>query len=151
MKEKTIDGWLVFNWKEGSHRTRQSEPDDLGTYEITTPLRITVEIPDVDVPELAAKVRVPVPRVQTAALASLDDEDFPDWSDVAEEYLETYAEQFQAATDLSEVDDLVDKLTTNVLLDFDGLAEAKNVHDFLEDHAHRLHKDAREARERGDL
>lgn len=144
MKTKTISGYLVFNWKDGSHRTRKSKPDSLGTYEIATPLEIQVEIPDVDVPEIAAKVQVPQPRVQTAVLESLDDDAFPDWSDVAEEYLEAYVERIRSAETLDAVDDLVDQLTTKVLLDLDGIAEPEKVRAFLQDHAHRLHKDAQQ-------
>ena len=44
MRSKTINGYLVINWKEEKHRTRKSEPDDLGPYEISTPLEIDQEL-----------------------------------------------------------------------------------------------------------
>lgn len=141
VKTKTIEGWLVFNWKDGSHRTRKSPPDSTGTYEIATPLEITVEIPEIDVPELAAKVQVPQPQVQTAVVESIDDEAFPDWSDVAEAELEAHVGAIQQAAGLEEVDAIVERLTTRVLLAYDGLVEAENVRDFLLDHAHALYND----------
>jgi len=49
MREKTIKGWIVIDWKEGTHRTRKSKPGSLGTNELLAKLSIDVEIPDVDV------------------------------------------------------------------------------------------------------
>lgn len=141
MRKKTIDGWLVFNWKEGSHRTRKSEPDELGTYELATELEIDVEIPEVDVPSFAAKVEVPQPRVQTAVLESLDDDAFPEWSDVCEQKLEENVDRIGRADGLDEVDRIVDELTTQVLLELDGLAQPEKVRAFLEDQSHRLHRE----------
>ena len=66
MREKTIKGWIVIDWKEGTHRTRKSKPGSLGTN------------------ELLAKL-VPEPQVHAATLEALDDEELPDWTDTAKD------------------------------------------------------------------
>lgn len=145
MTTKNITGWLVINWKDMKHRTRQSKPDSLGTHEIATKLDVEIKIPDVDVPELAAKVQVPQPRVQTAVVESITDETFPEWSDVAEEVLADALEEGELGEcdDLHDVDDLVEQLTTRVLLRHDGVVDAKNVRDYLGDQTKRVYRDQR--------
>lgn len=127
---KTLDQWLVINWKQGSTRTRKSEPPDLGTYEIATRLVVDIEIPEVDVPELAATVQVPQPFVQTAVLENVDEEDLPDWSDTAEQVLHEAVGDQDLAED-ADVRPLAERLTTRVLVDFGGYAEADEVRDYL--------------------
>lgn len=127
---KTLDQWLVIDWKSGSTRTRKSEPSSLGTHELATRLKIEIEIPEVQVPELAARIQVPAPMVQTAVLESLDEEDLPDWSDVAEEVLH----EANAEEDVVEMEEprvAAEMLATRVLVEFDGLAEASDVRDYL--------------------
>jgi hypothetical protein len=80
-REKTISGWIVVDWKEGSHRIRKSKPDSLGTNELLAKLSIDVTIPEVDVPELALQIDVPEPQVHAATLEALDEDDLPDWTD----------------------------------------------------------------------
>lgn len=148
MTEKTIEGFLVFNWKDGSHRTRKSPPESTGTYEIATPFELEVEIPEIEVPEIAAKVQVPQPIVQTAVVESIDEEDFPEWSDHADKQLAAYEGAIVSAEGLAEVDELVERLTTKTLLEYEGMVDAENVRRYLESRAHRMHKDAKE---QGDL
>jgi len=66
MREKTIKGWIVIDWKEGTHRTRKSKPGSLGTNELL------------------------------AKLEALDDEELPDWTDTANEIVSDHADQFRS-------------------------------------------------------
>lgn len=61
MPEKTIDGWLVVDWKQGTHRTRQSKPkqSELGSTELLAELSVHVTVPEVDIPTLAVEIDVP--------------------------------------------------------------------------------------------
>lgn len=128
MQSKQIENWLVINWRSGSTRTRKSEPDDLGTYEIATRLSVDVEIPDVEAPELAARVQVPQPRVQTAVLESIDEEDLPDHADVAAEIVEEHADEIERTPPGDDLlDRLVDELTTKTLIAYDGYADPEEV------------------------
>lgn len=94
MTEHTITNWLVIDWKAESTRTRKSKPSqtDLGTNELATKLTLDVEIPEVEVDELRAKVKVPKPRVEKTALEDIDDENAPGWVDVADEVVDDYLE-----------------------------------------------------------
>lgn len=89
MSEKTIGGWLVIDWREETHRTRQSKPSrsELGKHELLADLSIDVNIPDVEVTELALEIEVPEPQVRAATLEALDDEQLPDWTDAANEFI----------------------------------------------------------------
>lgn len=128
MQDKHIENWLVIDWKSGATRTRKSEPTDLGTYEIATRLSIDVEVPDVEVPDLAARVEVPQPHVQTAVLESVDEEDLPDHADVAAEIVDDHRDELERNSELPDHHDrLVDELTTKTLIAYDGYADPEDV------------------------
>ena len=115
-REKTITGWLVIDWKTGSHRTRKSKPDSLGTNELLAKLSVDVEIPEVDVPELALKIDVPEPQVHAATIEALDEDELPDWTDTAAEVLQNHEDELRAAEDRPARQDIVDQLTTRTLV-----------------------------------
>lgn len=131
-REKTITGWLVIDWKSGSHRTRKSKPDSLGTNELLAKLSVDVEIPDVDVPELALQIDVPEPQVHAATLEALDEDDLPDWTDEAARVVDKHSDRLQATDNKLEVQDLVDMLTGQVLLEIETRPNPKNVRQYIE-------------------
>jgi len=90
MPEKTISGWLIIDWQQGSHRTRKSKPGaaELGTNELVAELTVDVNVPEVEVPELAVEIDVPEPHVHAATLEALDDEQLPGWTDIANDVIE---------------------------------------------------------------
>lgn len=91
MNTKTIENWLIIDWKNSKTRTRSTEPTatDLGTNEVVAPISIDVVIPEVEVDELTARVEVPKPRVEETELADIDADGVTDWQDIADEILET--------------------------------------------------------------
>ncbi|MFW5905557.1 MAG: hypothetical protein ACOCUO_01775, partial [archaeon] len=90
VETKTITGWLVVDWRNGKHRTRQSKPkaSELGANEILSKLKVEVEIPEVETTTLSAKARVPKPQVHASDLENLDDDELPEWSNVADHKIE---------------------------------------------------------------
>jgi|GEM_PF-2317329 len=128
--QKTITGWLVIDWKQGSHRTRKSKPDSLGTNELLAKLNVDIEIPDVDVPELALQIDVPEPQVHAATLEALDDEELPDWSDTATSYVDDYSDRLLEA-DRIERRELIDVLTAKVLTSIDTRPDPSQVRQYI--------------------
>lgn len=139
-KEKTIDGYLVVDWKKGSHRTRKSKPSagELGTNELLAELKVNVTVPEVDVPTLAVDIDVPEPQVFAATMEALDDEDLPDWTDVANDVVNTHADDIQDITSQAEQRDLVDTLTTRTLLDVNTRPEPDQVRRYVDQMVHRV-------------
>lgn len=134
MPEKKIDGWLVVDWKDGSHRTRQSEPEhhELGSNELLAEIEIGVNVPEVDVPTLALDIDVPEPQVFAATLEALDDADLPDWTDAVHEVVSSREDDIEAA-DRMDVPDLIDQLTGRVLLHVNTRPNPEHVHDYVSD------------------
>lgn len=129
-REESIENWLILNWKEGTTRTRKSEPDQrkLGTHEIATRLKIDVVIPKVDVPELAARVEVPGPQVETAVLDDVDEADLPDWKDVADDVFEDAVDPNPTEAELR---GYVDAMVVETLQDAPGRPDVSDVRSYL--------------------
>lgn len=134
MSEKTITGWLVVDWKDGSHRTRQSKPKatELATNELLAELQIDVTVPEVEVPTLAVEIDVPEPQVYAATLEALDDEDLPDWSDVAIGVVEDHRDEIAEVTGQTDFRALVDQMTTRAMLDINTRPDPKQVRKFVD-------------------
>lgn len=117
MAEKTIDGWLVVDWKQGTTRTHQTKPgaSEIGTNELLAELRVDVTVPDIEVPTLAVEIDVPEPQVYSATLDALDDEDLPDWSNVAAEVVADREAEI-ASSSADGLPYLIDQMTARVLL-----------------------------------
>jgi len=127
MREKTIKGWIVIDWKEGTHRTRKSKPGSLGTN------------------ELLAKL-FPEPQVHAATLEALDDEELPDWTDTANEIVSDHADQFRSvdrtdqfrSVDRTDMRGLVDQLTTQVLVEVNTRPDPERVREYIRRTAQRV-------------
>lgn len=134
MPEKTIDGYLVVDWKDGTHRTRQSKPSrsELRTNELLAELEIDVTIPDVDVPTLALEIDVPEPQVFAATLDALADEDLPDWAETANEVVDREQLAIEHA-DGGDVENLIDRLTARTLIEDPGRPDAEIVREYIDD------------------
>lgn len=140
MTEKTIDGWLVVDWRQGTHRTRQSKPSpgELGTNELIAELSIDVTVPEVDVPTLALEIDVPEPQVFAATLEALDDEELPEWSTVANEKVEGNRVAFEHADNAPEWKSAVDETSMDVLREAPGRPDAENVREYVDRTAREL-------------
>lgn len=134
MPDKTIQGWLIVDWKAGTHRTRKSKPDarELGNHELLAKLEVDVHVPEVDVPTLAVEIDVPEPQVYAATMEALDDEDLPDWTDVANEIVDARGVDI-AAVDADDpmLEDLVNQLTTETLIELKTRPDPRQVRNYL--------------------
>lgn len=132
-KTKTINQYLVIDWKSGNSRTRKSKPSasELSTNELLAELNVDVEIPEIEVPTLALEIDVPEPMVQAATMEALDEDDLPDWTDTAAEVVE---EQLDAVTE-SMADptprEVAEHLTTQVLIDAPGRPDPERVRNYI--------------------
>ena len=142
---KTIAGWLIVDWKQGSHRTRQSEPSaaELGANELLADLKVNVTVPEVDVPTLAVDIDVPEPQVYAATLDALDEDDLPDWTDAATDVVTARRDDIQAAAPTGEDqvghwDDLLGSLTLQAVQDAPGRPEVNRVREYVDRLARRV-------------
>lgn len=132
--DKTISGWIVVDWKQETHRTRKSKPSasELGTNELLAKLAIDVSVPDVDVPTLAVDIDVPEPQVYAATLEALDDDDLPDWSDVANDKVHQDRLALKGAENAQEFGNVVDQITARVLMEVNSRPDPANVREYVE-------------------
>lgn len=138
MTEKNITGYLIVDWRDETHRTRKSKPSasELGANELLAELDIRVSVPEVDVPTLAAQIEVPEPRVHAATLEALDDEDLPDWTDVADEVIQDAAERGR----IEATDDRIGlsyELVGRVMASANGRPDADLVNEYVDDQLRR--------------
>ena len=143
MADKKINGWLIVDWKDGSHRTRQSKPSkgELTANELTAKLSVDVSVPEVEVPTLAVEIDVPEPQVYAATLEALDNEDLPDWSDVANNKVEGNRVAFEQADSAPEWKQAVDETTVDTLREAQGRPDVDNVREYVERTAQRIVED----------
>lgn len=145
MTDKTIDGWLVVDWKKEKTRTRKSKPSasELGTNELLAKLNIDVSVPEVDVPTLALEIDVPEPQVFAATLEAIDDEDLPDWSEAAIESIDAARQSFEDADSHAEFQNVVDSVVVRTLQSTPGRPDVETVRDFVVRTANDLDDDGR--------
>jgi len=143
MADKKITGWLIVDWKDGSHRTRQSKPSkgELTANELTAKLSVDVSVPEVEVPTLAVEIDVPEPQVYAATLEALDNEDLPDWSDAANDKVEGNRVAFEQADSAPEWKQAVDETTVDTLREAQGRPDVDNVREYVERTAQRIVED----------
>lgn len=137
---KTIDGWLVVDWRDGSHRTRQSKPksSELASNELLARLKVNVEVPDVDVPTLAVDINVPEPQVYAATLDALDDDELPDWTDAAIEVISDREADVHDAypsggEGFERWEDLMASLTLTAVRNAPGRPNVERVREFVDE------------------
>lgn len=139
MTEKTIEGWLVVDWKSGQHRTRKSKPSysELGNNELLAKLSIDITVPEVDVPTLAVDIDVPEPQIHAATLEALGEDELPDWTDAVHETLGRYEQRIQS-TDRGQLMDIVDVVTTRSLVEINTRPDPKRVREYVGEVVHQL-------------
>ena len=135
MPEKTIDGWLIVDWKQGTHRTRKSKPGarELGNHELLAKLTVNVTIPEIDVPELALQIDVPEPQVYAASLEALEGDELPDWTDVANEIIDAHDERIAGIDedDWEMLDAIAKELTTETLVELKSRPDPGGVKHYI--------------------
>lgn len=87
MTTKNINGYLIVNWKDETHRSRKSRPNasELAANEVVVKLDLSVDVPEVETETLAAEIEVPPAKVHTATLDALGPDDLPAWTETAAE------------------------------------------------------------------
>lgn len=145
MPDKTIGGWLVVDWRAGSHRTRKSKPSasELGNNELLAKLSIDVHVPEVEIPELAVAIDVPEPHVRAATLEALDDEQLPGWTDLANDLLSSTPPE-----DPEEREREIDRVTLETLSESNTRPDPDAVREYVADAMHSLTTTDREDPER---
>jgi len=143
MPEKTITGWLVVDWRDGSHRTRKSKPkkSELGANELLAELNIDVHVPEVDVPTLAAKIDVPEPRVHAATMEAVSEEDLPDWTEAASAAIDQEKVAIRQAAN-GDLQRIVDSITMRTLEDAPGYPDPELVKEYVGDAVRELREGA---------
>lgn len=130
-KSKTIKGWLIVDWKKGSHKTRKNKPkaSELGKHEVMAKINVDVNVPEVDVSTLSVEIDVPEPQVYAATLEALDDRDMPDWSEAAIEAIDEYRALFEG--DAHDFETGVDRATVAAMSNAPGRPDISNVREFV--------------------
>lgn len=132
MTTKEIEGWLIVDWKTGKHRTRKSEPDrkSLGKNELVAKLNINVNVPEVDITELAVDINVPEPHVRAATLEALDEEQLPEWTRTANELIELEEE---IPDDHQALMDVVNRVAMKTMMQTNTRPDPNDVSDYVYD------------------
>lgn len=130
---KTITGWLIIDWRKESHRTRQNKPKAsvIGANEIYTKLKVEVEIPEVETTTLSAKARVPKPQVHASDLETLDEDELPSWTNVADRIIEEQYSDIVDAETAEDYDNIVRRMVADVLLNTPGMVPPDVVEDYV--------------------
>lgn len=132
MPEKTISGYAVIDWRKGKVRARKTKPKskELGSNELLAKLKFKVNIPEVDVPTLAAEIEVPEPMVHSATLEALDDRDMPDWASVADERIGEDMELLRESEG-SEYENAINGVVLDTLREAPGRPKIEQVEEYV--------------------
>lgn len=147
MTEKTIEAYLIVDWRKGNVRARKTEPalSDLGTNELKADVEIDVHVPDVDVPTLSLEIDVPEPRIYAATIEALDDEDLPEWAELAIEKVEMNSGRFLDADENHEWAEAVDVTAMQVMTEAPGRPDPERVREFVSATGHDIIAEDKEA------
>jgi len=88
MTTKTLNYYLIVDWKDETVRSRKTAPDDLGPFELCIDSEIEIDIPDVDTPSISERLDVPQATVDRIALEEVFDREMPDFAESVEEVFE---------------------------------------------------------------
>lgn len=130
--QKTITGWLRVDWKQEKVTARQTEPSlsELGNNELLAKYRFTVNIPDVDVPTLAAEIDVPEPMVYSATLEALEDREMPEYAQVADTVIADRVDDIREAGE-DELENIIAGITVQTLRETRGRPRLELVEDYI--------------------
>lgn len=131
-KQKTIEGFLRVDWKKEKVTARQTEPSvsELGNNELLAKYRFTVNIPDVDVPTLAAEIDVPEPMVYSATLEALEDREMPEYAQIADTVIADRVDDIRDAGD-DELENVIAGITVQTLRETRGRPRLELVEEYV--------------------
>lgn len=129
MTVKDISAFLVVDWRDEKLKVRKTRPET-SPYEVAVPLDLEIEVPEVDVESLSARLQVPQAHVHKIVQGEVHEEDLQDWQVVAEEVIEEKKPlEGPAHTD----DGLVDQLLGRVMTQAPGVPDPDGVRAYLQD------------------
>jgi hypothetical protein len=133
---KSYSGYLIVDWRDDEVRYRKTRPDaaQRGPTEYPIELSLEVEVPEFEMPELAATMSVPEPQVrETVAEELLESGASPEWMHKVDRAVEHFGDE-AAGLDPNETafDDLVSKATGYVVRRAEGYPPVEQVEDELE-------------------
>lgn len=136
MPTKEFTYWLLYDWREDDIRGRKTKPSKGERRPTEQPLKVSasIEVPEMEIPELTASINVPRAQVKQSAYADLlgDDEDGPPWHDDVDAVLEAHDDKVQQwADDELPRETLVDLLTGAVLRRADGYPDSETVAEYV--------------------
>jgi len=132
METKTLNEWLVIDWKKGKTRTRKSKPSagELGTNELLAQLSVNIEVPEVETPTLPIQVSVPEARVEAAALEGIPEEDLPDWTSMVDQKVEDRETVIKESETTHDLRSVVMEIVAETLMDCPGRPDANTVEEY---------------------
>jgi len=134
---KTYNGYLIVDWRDDDLRFRKTRPDksDRGPTEYPVEVEVEVEVPEYDIPTLAAELSVPEADVRQAAASEVYAEsNGPAWHETVESALDHYADEAHGLDPTeTEFDDLVSTAVGYVLRRAEGMPPVEAVEEQVED------------------
>lgn len=130
MTEKVISGYLVIHWKDESLKVRKTKPSDLSPYQIALDVNLTIEVPEVDTPEIAERLVIPQPTVEGLVQEQVTDIQREEWMQEVDMAIQSYQDAGewppQTTTDLKSI-------LGEVLLEVSGAPDPEEVLEYLEE------------------
>ena len=133
----TYSGYLIVDWRDDDLRFRKTKPSksDRGPTEYPVEVEVAVEVPEYDIPTLAAELEVPEAQVRQAAASEVYAEgNSPAWHETVERALDHYATEAHGLDPSeTEFDDLVSTAVGYVLRRAEGVPPVEQVEETVED------------------
>ena len=132
MTTKELTCYLVVDWRDEDLKVRKTKPSKTSPYEIAVPLDLEIEVPDVDVQTLSAKLQVPQAHLHRIVQGEVHEEDLTEWQAVAEEQVVADQAALQRAWENGEEEKVRDRLLGIVMRESPGVPDPEAVSDYLE-------------------
>lgn len=129
MTEKTISGYLVVNWQQEDLKVRKTKPTDLSPYQIALETNLTIEVPDVDTPEIAERLVIPQPTVERVVQQQVTGEEPEEWQQTADEVLMQHLDEAKTVREEGDLEALLGK----VMMQAEGVPDPEQVTSYLEE------------------
>lgn len=128
---RTYDGYLLVDWRDDDLRFRKTKPtkSERKPTEYPVEVSVEVEVPEYDVPTLAAELSVPEAQVKRAAHDDLLDAGaVPEWHGALDDALDHFGDEARRTSPQNvEFDDLVSKVVGYVMRKAEGYPDAEAV------------------------
>ena len=127
MTVKSLSAYLVVDWRDEDLKVRKTKPET-SPYEVAVPLDLEIEVPEVDVQTLSARLEVPQAHVHKIVQGEVHEEDLTDWQAEAERILMDYQETGELALD----DSIQTQILGEVMMESPGVPDPESVSDYIQ-------------------